>query len=540
MKKSDNVVEKEKKAKKVKQEKKQVKESKSINRKGNSFRRANSKLKKFFSMFSISNLKGEVKTLGYEITTKNIMILLFALIFAGFISSFLLKLEWRFVLLLIVFFIMCLPSLVITKFKHDFEKRRFNDIVSYMEQLIYAFHKSGKIRSALQDVYEVSTGHIKYLVKRMLDIIDNDMTTSKLYEKAFALIYSEYNCTRLKTLQDYLLTVENNGGKAAVSLNILLEDIRAWSERVLTYQADRKSIQTKTAVSIFCAMFSCGIMINLIPADYSSQIVASNVYQVATCVILMLNVLIYIIAANKVCMSYLDNELNRGKAVIVKSQIQYLADWANKNHFKTSIIKCALCVPVLALCLYYKFNYLVLPVAIVMIFMLIHDFMYKAACVKSVTREIKKLFPVWLRNLVLYLQVDNVHVAIRNSYENCPDLLKPEVASLISNLEKDPVTMKPYNRFLKAYSVPELELAVHYLYSIATFGSDDMLAQLDYLIQQNNKLEIVEENIRNEDSIASFSLIILAPMLLAVAKLMVDLVMFLGIFMGYLSSAGGM
>ena len=63
------------------------------------------------------------------------------------------------------------------------------------------------------------------------------------------------------------------------------------------------------------------------------------------------------------------------------------------------------------------------------------------------------------------------------------------------------------------------------------------MSQLDYLIEQTGKLEIVEEKLRNEDSIATFSLIILTPMILAVIKLMIDLVLFINIFMGYLNAA---
>ena len=80
---------------------------------------------------------------------------------------------------------------------------------------------------------------------------------------------------------------------------------------------------------------------------------------------------------------------------------------------------------------------------------------------------------------------------------------------------------------MKQYDVPELKLAINYLYSISQFGSEDMLTQLNYLVKQNSKLTVTEERLRNEDSLAGFSMLMLVPMLLAVFKLLIDLVLFL-------------
>ena len=309
---------------------------------------------------------------------------------------------------------------------------------------------------------------------------------------------------------------------------------------MLVYQKDRKSIQGKVLISIFFAMLSCGIMVNLIPKDYADQIVVQLIYQIGTLGVMCMNVLLYVFACNKVCMTYLDNELDRKLSAKVRAQVEYLAKWDYKNHMKSAIIKCLIISPIIGVGLYMGYTSIAVGTLAVMLFLMVHDYAYRNQCQKSLIREIKKTFPVWLRNLVLYLQVDNVHVAVRNSYTNCPEILRPELKRFIESLGEDPITMGPYLRFLRSYDVPELKLAIHYLYSVAMFGSDDMLAQLEYLIKQNSKLEIEEERIRNEDSIAGFSLIILLPMLVAVLKLMLDLVLFLGIFMGYLEASGAL
>lgn len=495
------------------------------------------RVKWFFGLFKLDNLIYEIKRLGYSISSKLILFVLFILIVISFIAGYLLRMEVRFLVFLFICLFMCLPNVILAKYRHLREVDRFNEVVGYMEKLIYAFHKNGKIRESLIDVLQVSDKTVKARVTRMIEIIDCDMSTSKLYQKAFAVMQKEYDCTRLKILHDYLLAVEENGGNSGLSLNILLEDIRSWSERVLSYQADRKNVQVKAVISILCSLLTCGIMVNMVPDNFSGQMIHNSLYQWGTFVVLLLNIGIFLLSNNKISMSYLDNELDRKYSSSIRRQARYLANYANVNHLKATLIKLFMLAPLLGISLYKKFTVSASMVMFIMLYIALHDMLYRNLCVKNLTREVKKCFPIWLRALLLHLQTDNVHVAIMKSYDHCPEMLKPELESFIRDLENDPVTMQPYLNFLSEYPVPDLKLAVHYLYSVAMFGSEDVLTQLDYIIKQNSRLEVTEEKLRNDDSLAGFSTIILAPMLLAVLKLIIDLMLFLQAFMGFLSGS---
>jgi len=496
------------------------------------------KVKRFFSFYDFRNIVEEVKILGYEISINAICFVLIAVILLALICSFLLRLKWQYLVMLAVILVACMPYALVMSFAARFQERRFTNIVGYMEQMIYAFHKTGKIRNSLVDVDEVSTGDIKKCTQEMIQIIDYDDSTAKIYEKAFAVIQNRYNCSRLKVLHDYLIRVEMSGGESSQSLQIILEDLRAWVERVSNYQAERANVRIKTAISILCALISCGIMVNLIPREFSDQIVEQLIYQVGTLCVLSLNVMVYMFSCSQMTMSYLDREVDNKNTYSVKVAAKFLANWTKKNHLKTSLIKGAIMSPLVAVALYFKQPVIAGVVAMLILLTVTHDYSYKHRCLKKCTREIKKNFPVWLRGIVLYMQTDNVHVAIRNSYAQCPWILRPELEKFMEELVDDPITIRPYKNFLGAYDVPDLKLAVHCLYSIAVFGAQDKMSQLNYLIQQNAKLEITEEKIRNEDNIATFSMVILLPMLLAVVKLMIDLVLFLNIFMGFMQSSG--
>ena len=148
------------------------------------------------------------------------------------------------------------------------------------------------------------------------------------------------------------------------------------------------------------------------------------------------------------------------------------------------------------------------------------------------------VFPTWLRNLILHLQTDNVHVALANSLRSCPDVLKPEVKELLIGISNDPNSIIPYTNFLKDYNLPEFKSAVRFLYSLAEFGTDDMITQLDQLVQQNAVLTAEAEKIRNDSALAGLSTLTFAPMLVSSVKLLIDLGLFFTNFMGYMQDMG--
>lgn len=496
------------------------------------------KLKRFFGFFKMSNLKREVRTLGFEITGKNVMILALVLLFAAFVSGYLLRLDYAYCGILAIFFVACMPSMIITRFKADYEKNRFNDIIDYMEQLIYSFHKNNKIREALIDVHEVARGNVRDTVERMLDFLDRNMKTANLYEGALNIMQEEYNCSRLQLLHNYLIEVEKNGGESERSLNMLLTDIRGWSERVLVYQQERKNIKSKITLSIFLAMLSCGFMVNLIPEEYVDKIVAMPAYQIGTLIVLLCCIALYVVASNKIGVSYLDFETDAETSASALNSMNYIRTYNRTNHIKPALIKVGLLLPFLIISIYAKIYWLVAPLAVMTFMLAFSDYAKKNASVRAVVREVNKMFPAWIRSLVLYLQTENVHMAIKKSLRTAPPILRGEIEDFLMDLDEDPSSIRPYKEFLKSFDVPQLKMSIHYLYSIAQFGTSDMLAQLDYLVEQNSQLSLNEEKLRNEDSLAGFGVMTLLPMLFAVIKLIIDLVLFLNIFTGYMSSFG--
>ena len=88
---------------------------------------------------------------------------------------------------------------------------KYNDVVLYMEQMIYSFKKQPKIRMALLDAQKVSSIEMREVIEEAIVNIDSNKSAN-IYEDALAIIEKEYNCGRIKSLHKFIIKIENYGG----------------------------------------------------------------------------------------------------------------------------------------------------------------------------------------------------------------------------------------------------------------------------------------------------------------------------------------
>ena len=79
---------------------------------------------------------------------------------------------------------------------------KYNDVVLYMEQMIYSFKKQPKIRMALLDAQKVSSIEMREVIEEAIVNIDSNKSAN-IYEDALAIIEKEYNCGRIKSLHKF-------------------------------------------------------------------------------------------------------------------------------------------------------------------------------------------------------------------------------------------------------------------------------------------------------------------------------------------------
>lgn len=375
--------------------------------------------------------------------------------------------------------------------------RKFNDIVLYMEQMVYSFKKQAKIRPALIDAQKVSSDEMKEIIEEVTVNIDSKMT-EQIYEESLNIIQDEYDCKRLRSLHEFIVKIEKHGGEFESYIDILLDDIKEWSDRTLVFIKDVERVKRNVLISIFSTLVTCGFMAYLIPKDYCYT--DHILYQIASTAMIVMMLITYLLVIRKLNFDWLKEKDVISDNLIVKYYI--LVEKGYENIKKLSFME---------------------------------RLSYKNAK-KRLEKELSKAFPDWIREVAINLQNDTVQSAIENSYENTLFVLKRPVRKLLIDFEKYPVGIEPYDNFLKEFEVPDIKSSIKMFYSINELGKEQSDKQINSIIDRNNKMARRSEEMKNKDQIGTAGMLTAIPMLLGVMKIVIDMILMILVFTSSISN----
>ena len=403
--------------------------------------------------------------------------------------AFAYKLKMPIVITIGVVTTLLMPMLYKEEKKKIYYKKKFEDLISYMEQMCYSFKKSGKIRPSLIDAQKISDGEMKEIIEEVIVNIDSKMNED-IYEQALKILEEEYYCKRLVSLHEFIIKIEKQGGKFEEYINIILSDIKEWSDRTELFRRDIDRIRRNVLISIGATLLTCGFMAYLIPKEYSFT--GNIVYQISSMIIILIMLVIYIFVYKKLNIDWLKEEsflnpemVDKYYDLITKSQNEKI-----KFMDKLSINKVK----------------------------------------KRMRREISKVFPDWLRQVALNLQQQTVQSSIENSYDEAPYILKRPIRHLLIDFEEYPIGIEPYDNFLHELNMPEIQSSLKMFYCINELSKEETYKQTNAIIDRNNKMLKQAEEMKNKDRIGLAGTLSAGPMMVGVVKIIIDMVLMILVF----------
>lgn len=421
------------------------------------------------------NLQTRISGYGYEYSFSRYLVLLMAGMGSIIVIGRMNGLKFMNICILAGTVIVMIPLLILIQFQYLYEQNRFQDLVSYMEQMMYSFQKHSKIVSALEEVEGLVDGDLKFRIQQVRKTIESSKMVS--YEEAFQTIEVAYPCERLQNMHEFFIKVEKVGGQYQLALDSLIEDLKLWTERVYIFQKERGYMKKKIILSIFCVLILCAVLFRMIiQNEEMSKVIDSPIYQNGTTIILVLFLFIFAVSQKVLTGSWFQksNEMT-------EEEIQ--RDWNRVNDTKGE---------------------------------------YRRAK-KRLQKEIEKQFPKWLRIIILNLQTENVYRSITESLDDAPYVMKEPLHILIEEIKEEPSSMRPYAHFLHQLQLPEIKSCVKMLYAYTNTGTKEAKEQLEALMKRNIVLTDRAEKLQNEDEIAKFSVIFYLPMFLGTGKIMLDM-----------------
>lgn len=403
--------------------------------------------------------------------------------------AFAYKLELPIVIAIGVITTLLMPMLYKEEKKKSYYKKKFEDLISYMEQMCYSFKKSGKIRPSLIDAQKISDGEMKEIIEEVIVNIDSKMNED-IYEQALKILEEEYYCKRLISLHEFIIKIEKQGGEFEEYINIILSDIKEWSDRTELFRRDIDMIRRNVLISIGATLLTCGFMAYLIPKEYSFT--GNIVYQISSMIIILIMLVIYIFVYKKLNIDWLKEESFLNPEMVDKYYDLIMKSQNEKIKFmdKLSINKVK----------------------------------------KRMRREISKVFPDWLRQVALNLQQQTVQSSIENSYDDAPYILKRPIRHLLIDFEEYPIGIEPYDNFLQELDMPEIQSSLKMFYCINELSKEETYKQTNAIIDRNNKMLKQAEEMKNKDRIGLAGTLSAGPMMVGVVKIIIDMVLMILVF----------
>lgn len=436
------------------------------------------------------------------------------------------KLKWPFILVLVAVVLLSIPKVLTSYYRNKYEERKYKDVTSYIEQMLYSFQRNSKILVSLNDALVVfPSGYMHDKILEAIEHIRYSRADGNVYAAALKIIEDAYPCRRIKSLHRYMIKVENVGGKHDAGVKALLKDRRQWIDRTAAFRKQCSTTIKEIIISTIFSLIMAGVILYLMPSDLY-DLSSSIVYQIATTIFVIVNFIVIRITLSSTVVYLKDDDEEQAKKTVK------LIDWLRtydpkketKQYIKQSIIFMVLAVVGIVV---QKAVIVIIGVVLTLFTIFIKKHLDYRSAQKRARREIEKAYPDWLLELALLLQTDNAHVAISKTIDSAPLVLRKDLHKLTNDLRAHPNDLAPYIAFFDFIPTEGVQSSMRLLYSIAVFGAVDESVQIAELVERNHTLMEHAERLKNEDKLSLVFSIKFIPMLSSSVKMLVDMMLFL-------------
>lgn len=424
----------------------------------------------------------------------------------------------------------CLPYLILIWYQKKYHNKCFEETNLYIEQMLYSFRKHPSVLSALQDVAKVlPEGNLHKRIWHAIEVIQTSSTTGAERD-ALAVIEEEYGCDRVNSMHELMLNAMESGGSCNESVRLMLDSKNEWRKTVDEHRDNCHRQMNNTTIAVVAVTLMGYISVYLVHSCLPEvSLLTIPAYQVATTAMVIFNFLLFVMAERKTNINWLVRRKTVDDGVIERCYQRYV-NYDEKKEQKKAWIMSLFAVPVILLSAVFKIWIGVIFGIAYFIYMFnIHKITHRSAA-KKLRREIEKAYPRWLTEMALLLQTDNIYNAIRKTRESAAPVLQPALQRLQQNLEEDPESPRPYFDFLAEFELSDVHASMTMLYSLASGNGGDTEKQIAEIVERNNAMSVRAERMANEDELGKMYLTFLAPTVVGMAKLLVDMVIFIILF----------
>lgn len=408
-------------------------------------------------------------------------------------------------------------------------EHRFQEASVYMEQMTFSFYRQQKILDALREVIPLfPQGEMHERLTCVIEHIVHDYGEENSTREALGELESAYPGSHMHTMHRFLEQIEEIGGEYIPVLRLLQKDREIWVQETLLYQGECKKSRRNVWVAMVIAIIVCGSTGYILPSGIAISDMV--IYQIMTVLFLMMGMLVLARVEKRMAQTMQKKREEESKEKLLQQYRRYL-DYQDRAELRTSLIW-SIGPAIILFISIYRANRLGIGLALILfIIMLFQHKIGHYLLGRNLIRKIKKVFPQWLMEVSLLIQTENVQVSIEQTRADAPMILQPALEELMDKLHRNPESIQPYLEFLQEFQIADVQAAMKMLYAISQGNEEVAGDQLEELITRNHIMLEQAQRTTNEDRLAGMYLYFLAPALLGALKLVMDMTLFLVVFL---------
>lgn len=491
-----------------------------------------SRLSRQFKLLNPKNLAKEVHVYGYNYSWKMHMFLNVCSLLGISAIGILFQMKPGYLAVIFLAVLFVLPMLIRDMYKRAYEQKRFADVTTYMEQMLYSFQKSGKVSFALEETVELfEGGQMRECIEEAIAYLraGRSATEKGVLREALERIEQPYHCPKIVTVHELLVHGEEYGGDMENSVFLVLNDIEVWKRSGYKLQADKKKSHADNLISIVTATILCAValyvldaMSRLFPGKTGVQIFSVPVIQISSMLFILFLFYVLVKSTKSLTDNWLEKQSIQDEGVLRRGY-QMVTHYDEAKEKKKSILWSLPCLIGGLPALLFGQRWIgVLCLLTAVVMLLQHKLGYHVAK-KELHKELYLALPQWLMQIALLLQSNNVQVSIAKSMDGAPVVLQEELRQLQERLEKDPGGLKAYTDFCREFDVPEAQSCMKMLHAISESGTGNAKIQIHNLIERVHEMQDMADGIRDKQLAFQMRMLFSYPVAGATAKLLVDL-----------------
>lgn len=370
------------------------------------------------------------------------------------------------------------------------KQQDFLDVTEYMQSMGMSFIVSRSVYAALKETTMLfEEGTMKKALSEAISYIE-DSRDGNAAETALHFLEKKYPCKKVQLLHRHLLAASNIGGDYHNSIRLLLRDQEMWKKRQILSNADLSRDRRKVGVAIGLTIGLCGYVSRLTGQEI--VITDSPVYQTGMVMFILGCLAVWVFSRKAGRMDWLEENKRYSQEEILTKARQF--------HKETNQ----------------------------------HKIGYRTRR-EVLRKEMLQAFPEWILEIALRIQNQNVEVALEDSYETAPAIIRPSLEELLVDLKEMPAQGEPFFRFGKEFQIPEIHTSMKMLYGISKGAISEAEDQLQELVIRNYRLEDQARGYEQEKRRSILFGYTLAPSLLGAGCMILNMSLLLIEFMKELS-----